>query len=102
VSVGLLLWIGSACDRSGPPYANSRPMAERFTAVGIYDDWSGKMPMSNERTRKDMMRAAKEMRDFYQTLDVSEETTQRAVKAALDELPKQVTTPPSKKGGSDT
>ena len=28
--------------------------------------------MSTERTRKEMMRAAKEMRDFYQTLDVSE------------------------------
>ena len=58
--------------------------------------------MSTERTRKEMMRAAKEMRDFYQTLDVSEETTQRAVKAALDDLPKEVTTPPSKNGGSGT
>jgi hypothetical protein len=63
-------------------------------------DW--KKPMSTERTRKQMMRAAKEMRDFYQTLDVSEETTQRAVKAALDDISKEVTTPPSKNGDSGT
>jgi hypothetical protein len=100
---------GSACATFGAPElskrgsaANSRPEAERFTAVGILMVIGWKKPMNTERTRKQMMRAAKEMRDFYQTLDLSEETTHRAVKAALEDLPKQVTNPPSKPGGSDT
>ena len=42
--------------------------------------------MSDERTREQMMRAAKEMRDFYQSLSVRDETTQRAVSLALNDV----------------
>jgi hypothetical protein len=44
--------------------------------------------MGTEKTREEMIRAAKELRAFYQELGMSEETIERAVKADLDQSPK--------------
>jgi hypothetical protein len=44
--------------------------------------------MDDEKTRENMIRAAKELRAFYRSLATSEETIRQAMKAELSEMPK--------------
>jgi hypothetical protein len=53
-------------------------------------------PMNDEKTREDMIRMAKDLRAFYRSLAVSEETIWRAIKGEQSDAPKDEA-PPSDK-----
>jgi hypothetical protein len=47
----------------------------------------GDDPMGDEKTREDMIHAAKRLRAFYESLVLSDETINRAVNADVSEPP---------------
>ena len=45
--------------------------------------------MANKKNRQKTMRAPKELRAFYESMNLSEETIERAIKSDLNEVPEE-------------